>query len=132
MVQQAGAWLNNYHTYPLTIAIPVLAFVGGLASLFFAARRCGVAAFVATAVAEFVIIFTAGVSMFPFVLPSSSDLASSLTVWDCVSSHRTLGIMFWVALVMTPVIILYTSWAYRVMRGPITVEHIRATDHTSY
>lgn len=132
VVQQAGAWLNNYHTYPLTIAIPVLAFVGGLASLFFAARRCGVAAFVATAVAEFGIIFTAGVSMFPFVLPSSSDLASSLTVWDCVSSHRTLGIMFWVALVMTPVIILYTSWAYRVMRGPVTVEHIRATDHSSY
>lgn len=132
VVREAGAWLNNYHAYPLTIAIPVLAFVGGLASLFFALKRCGVAAFVATAVAEFGVIFTAGVSMFPFVLPSSSDLASSLTVWDCVSSHRTLGIMFWVALVMTPVIILYTSWAYRVMRGPVTVEHIRATDHTSY
>ena len=41
-------------------------------------------------------ILTAGLSMFPFVMPSSSDPASSLTAWDAVSSHRTLQIMFWV------------------------------------
>ena len=44
----------------------------------------------------------------------------------------TLEIMFWVALIMTPIIILYTSWAYRVMRGKITVAHIQANDRSSY
>lgn len=132
VARQAGAWMANYHSHPLTILIPVLGFLGGFASILMAVKRKGVMAFIASAVALFGIIFTAGVSLFPFVLPSSSDPVSSLTVWDCVSSHRTLGIMFWVALVMTPIIIIYTSWAYRVMRGPITVEHIRANDHTVY
>ena len=64
--------------------------------------------------------------------PSSQQARRSLTVWDCVSSHRTLGIMFWVALIMTPIIIAYTSWAYRVMRGKVTIEQIRANDRSSY
>lgn len=132
VVQQAGAWLANYKLYPLTLALPVLGFAGGLLSLLAIARgRAGVA-FIATGLAELGIIFTAGVSIFPFVLPSSSQPGSSLTVWDCVSSHRTLGIMFWVALVMTPIIIAYTSWAYRVMRGKVTVEHIQANKRSAY
>lgn len=77
-------------------------------------------------------IFTAGVAMFPFVLPSSSQPGHSLTVWDCVSSHRTLSIMFWVALLTTPLVIAYTGWAYRVMRGKVTVEHIRAQGKVLY
>ena len=77
-------------------------------------------------------IFTTGAALFPFVLPSSSAPSSGLTLWDGVSSHRTLNIMFWVALIMTPIIIAYTSWAYRVMRGPVTVAHIRANDRGAY
>ncbi|MBS1207940.1 MAG: cytochrome d ubiquinol oxidase, subunit [Proteobacteria bacterium] len=132
VIQQSGAWLANYQAYPLTLAVPLLGFAGGLLSLLCIAGRRDGLAFISTAIAELGIIFTAGVSIFPFVLPSSSQPGSSLTVWDCVSSQRTLGIMFWVALIMTPIIIVYTSWAYRVMRGKVTVEHIRATDRASY
>lgn len=132
VIVQSGAWLANYSKYPLSILLPVLGFGGGLLSLLAITRGRAGLAFVATAVAELGIIFTAGVSIFPFVLPSSSQPGSSLTVWDCVSSHRTLGIMFWVALIMTPIIIAYTSWAYRVMRGKVTVEQIRANDRSSY
>jgi len=78
------------------------------------------------------VILTAGFAMFPFVMPSSTDPNSSLTVWDAVSSHRTLGIMFWVVVLMLPVVIAYTAWVFRVLRGKITVEHIRETTHTSY
>jgi cytochrome d ubiquinol oxidase subunit II len=53
-------------------------------------------------------------------------------VWDCVSSQRTLNIMFWVALVMTPIVIAYTSWAYRVMRGKVTVGAIQAQPKALY
>jgi len=66
------------------------------------------------------------------VLPSSTDPRSGLTVWDCVSSQRTLGVMFWVALIMTPIIVAYTGWAYRVMRGKVTVDYIKANDHSTY
>ena len=132
VVMQVGAWFANFRTYPLLIALPALGFVGGLLSIVFALGRRGVLAFIASAVAELGIIFTAGAAIFPFVLPSSTDPKSSLTVWDCVSSQRTLGVMFWVALIMTPIILAYTSWAYRVMRGKLTVEYIKANDHSAY
>jgi len=132
VVQQNGAWLANYSAYPLTLALPAAGFAGGILSLFCVSRGRAGLAFIATAIAELGIIFTAGVSIFPFVLPSSSQPGNSLTVWDCVSSQRTLGIMFWVALVMTPIVIAYTSWAYRVMRGKVTVEHIQANNRSAY
>ena len=132
VVVQAGAWLTNFRAYPLLIALPALGFAGGLLSIVFALGKRGVLAFISSAVAELGIIFTAGAAIFPFVLPSSTDPRSSLTVWDCVSSQRTLGIMFWVALIMTPIIIAYTSWAYRVMRGKLTVEFIKANDRSAY
>ena len=132
VVVQAGAWLTNFRAYPLLIALPALGFAGGLLSIVFALGKRGVLAFISSAIAELGIIFTAGAAIFPFVLPSSTDPRSSLTVWDCVSSQRTLGIMFWVALIMTPIIIAYTSWAYRVMRGKLTVEFIKANDRSAY
>ena len=68
----------------------------------------------------------------PLVMPSSSLPQASLTIWDCVSSHFTLGLMFWVALIFVPIVVSYTGWAYRVMRGKVTAEHIRANEHSAY
>jgi cytochrome d ubiquinol oxidase subunit II len=53
-------------------------------------------------------------------------------VWDSVSSHRTLAIMFWVVVIMLPIVLGYTAWVYRVVRGKVTVAHIRENTHTSY
>jgi len=129
---QAGAWLGNFNKVPLLWAFPALGFLGALVGMVFAVRLKGVLAFIASSVAMLGVIFTAGVAMFPFVLPSSSMPGHSLTVWDCVSSQRTLGIMFWVALVMTPIVLTYTGLAYRIMRGKITLAHIEANDHSVY
>jgi cytochrome d ubiquinol oxidase subunit II len=89
-------------------------------------------AFVASALAIVGVIGTAGAAMFPFVMPSSSHPNASLTVWDSVSSHLTLGLMLGATLVFMPLIVLYTSWAYRVMRGKVTLAHIHANEHTAY
>lgn len=132
VVQQQGALLANFAAQPALWAFPALGFGGGLASLLLVSMRRGGLAFIASAVAELGVIFTAGVALFPFVLPSSTDPRSGLTLWDCVSSHRTLGIMLWVALIMTPIIVAYTSWAYRVMRGKVTVAHIQANSRSAY
>lgn len=132
VVVQEGALLSNFAAEPLLWIFPALGFAGGLISLLSVMAWRGGLAFIATAVAELGVIFTAGVALFPFVLPSSSDPRSSLTLWDCVSSEFTLGIMLVVALVMTPIIVAYTSWAYRVMRGKVTEAHIRANSHSAY
>jgi cytochrome d ubiquinol oxidase subunit II len=78
------------------------------------------------------VIGTAGASLFPFVMPSSTHPGASLTVWDSVSSHLTLTLMFWATVLFMPIIVAYTSWAYRVMRGKVTVEQIRANEHSAY
>ena len=40
--------------------------------------------------------------------------------------------MFWVVVVMLPIVLAYTSWAYSVMRGTVTIERIREQEHTAY
>ena len=57
---------------------------------------------------------------------------AGLTIWDSVSSHLTLAIMFWATVILMPVIVFYTSWAYRVMRGKVTVAQIQANEHSAY
>ncbi len=127
-----GGLLANFRAHPVLWGLPLLGFVSGVLSLVLVRRERPGRAFVASAVYVFAVIFTAGAALFPFVLPSSSVPGSSLTLWDGVSSHRTLNIMFWVALIMTPIIVAYTSWAYRVMRGPVTEAHIRANERGAY
>jgi len=132
VVRQAGAWMSNYSHAPLTILLPVLAYVFGLATITLVRRRRTLLAFVTSALTLAGVIGTVGSAMFPFVMPSSSDPRSSLTVWDCVSSHLTLSIMLCGALIFVPIIIIYTSWAYRVMRGKVTAAYIRENDHSAY
>ncbi len=132
VVREAGAWLANYGRAPLLWLLPALGVVGALAAAGLLLARRTLTAFVASALALVGVIGTAGASMFPFVMPSSTHPAASLTVWDSVSSHLTLGIMFWATVVFMPLIVLYTSWAYRVMRGKVTAAYIRENEHGAY
>jgi cytochrome bd ubiquinol oxidase subunit II len=77
------------------------------------------------------IVATAGVSMFPFILSSPLDPASSLTVWDASSSRATLLVMLVATVLMLPVVLGYTAFVYRVLRGKVTGADIDA-DPMSY
>jgi len=128
----AGAWTDNYRSHSLLWLAPVLGIAGALLAIAASTAGRTIAAFIASSVMLAGVIFTAGIAMFPFVMPSSSDPRSSLTIWDAVSSHGTLQIMFWVVVVFLPVVLVYTSWVYRVLRGKITAGSIRANDHNVY
>ena len=132
VVREAGAWMHNYQTQPATLAVPILAYLGIIAALLLAAKGRTLAAFVASSIGITGVIGTAGVSMFPFILPSSTAPNASLTVWDSVSSHLTLTIMFFATLIFMPIIIAYTSWAYKVMSGKVTAAYVRENSHTAY
>jgi len=132
VVREAGAWLANYHKAPATMLLPALVYLGVAAMLLLlAAGRTGLA-FVASSLALAGVIVTAGASMFPFVMPSSSTPNHSLTVWDGVSSHLTLDLMLWATLILVPIIVLYTGWAYKVMAGKVTSAYVRGNDHSAY
>jgi cytochrome bd ubiquinol oxidase subunit II len=132
VVRQAGAWLANYERYPATMALPAIAYAGILIAMLLAAQGTTLAAFVASSFAILGIIGTAGASLFPFIMPSSSDPRASLTVWDSVSSQLTLNIMLWATVIFMPIIIAYTSWAYKVMAGKVTAAYIRENEHAAY
>ncbi|MHB1591864.1 MAG: cytochrome d ubiquinol oxidase subunit II [Sulfuricella sp.] len=132
VTRSAGAWLSNFESHPVLWLIPALGFIGAILTAVLSAAKKAVLAFVTSSVALAGVILTAGCAMFPFIMPSSSNLQSSLTVWDSVSSHGTLQIMFWMVLIFLPIILAYTAWVYRILRGKITVEMIRANDHSVY
>ena len=127
-----GAWLQNYATYPWMILAPVLGFAGAaLTILLSRAHRPGLG-FVTSSLSMAGVILTAGFSMFPFIMPSSSSPSSSLTVWDATSSHMTLNIMFWVTMFFLPIVLGYTIWSYWHMRGRVTVQQIQENTHSAY
>jgi cytochrome d ubiquinol oxidase subunit II len=132
VVREAGAWMANYGRQPLIWLLPALGVVGAALTAVLVRMRHTLSAFISSSLAIVGVIGTVGASMFPFVMPSSTSLASSLTVWDSVSSHLTLGIMFWATLIFMPMIIFYTSWAYSVMRGKVTAAYVRENDHAAY
>ena len=66
------------------------------------------------------VVLTAGFSLFPFLMPSSTNPDQSLTVWDASSSEMTLGLMLIATVFFLPIILAYTSWVYRVLRGVVT------------
>ncbi|MBO8085568.1 MAG: cytochrome d ubiquinol oxidase subunit II [Marichromatium sp.] len=126
------AWLANYGAHPWTLAFPVLGFAGlGLAVLLSLRDRPGLG-LVASSLGLTGIIVTAGAAMFPFIMPSSTNPDSSLIVWDAVSSHLTLTVMFWAAVIFVPLILMYTTWTYAKMWRRVTVEEIEAQDHLAY
>lgn len=132
VVREAGAWMANYGHYPLLWLLPALGLIGAAGAAVLLMARHTLSAFIASSLSVIGVICTAGVSMFPFVMPSSTMPAASLTVGDSVASHLSLAIMFWAALIFMPLIVLYTSWAYRVMRGKVTVAQIKANEHSAY
>lgn len=119
-----GGWLANYGHYPWMVAAPVLGFAGLLGAVAGFRMRWGLATLLASSLAIFGIVATAGVSLFPFLLPSSSMPNASLTLWDASSSHLTLFIMLLATAFFMPIVLLYTSWVFRVMRGKVSTESL--------
>ncbi|CUX69474.1 MULTISPECIES: cytochrome d ubiquinol oxidase subunit II [Agrobacterium] len=127
-----GVWFSNYAAHPWMMLAPALGLVFPLvAFILFRARR-EILALLSSSLAIFGIISTVGLTMFPFILPSSVDPRSSLTVWDASSSHMTLFIMLVVALIFIPIIVAYTSWVYRVLWGKVDEKAIRDDSGHAY
>jgi len=120
-----GGWLTAGGRLTWTLPAAALAALGLLGVVLLRARRL---AFVASAVAVMAVVFTAGFSLFPFLLPSASDPSQGLTVWDASSSRSTLGTMLFATAVLLPLVLAYSTWAFRVMRGQVTRAHVEESE----
>jgi cytochrome d ubiquinol oxidase subunit II len=127
-----GAWLENFVNMPILWAAPILRVVAFLLTGLFSYAGKGAFAFVSSSLGQAGVILTCGFAMFPFIMPSSSQPAHSLTIWDATSSELTLKIMFFVACIFVPIVLGYTIWSYIKMFGRITEQDIRDNPHTLY
>ncbi|RTL81209.1 MAG: cytochrome d ubiquinol oxidase subunit II [Hyphomicrobiales bacterium] len=127
-----GDWLLNYARYPISAFAPAAGLFGALAAAVLLAAGVNRAALLASSLATAGVVTTAGFSLFPFLLPSSSHPDQSLTVWDSSSSQGTLGLMLVAVILFLPIILAYTSWVYWVLRGPVTTAAIEKSDGHYY
>lgn len=122
-VAREGNWFAGYGAHPAFWLAPTVAALAALAVLLLAHRH-SLVAFMASSLMVVGTILSAGFALFPFLLPSSLDPRSSLTLWDSSSSRSTLLLMLGAVVIFLPMIIAYTSWVYRIMRGRVTLAHV--------
>ena len=129
---EVGAWFKNFNETPALWIFPALVVIGALLNVVASkANRCGFAFFFSVLTMAGGII-TAAVSVFPFVMPSSTHPAQSLLMWDATSSELTLTLMFYLALVFVSISLLYTIWSYYKMFGRLDESFVEDNKNTLY
>ena len=123
VVRTAHGLFANYEKAPIAVIFPILAFGGFAFALLSAIKKRPGRGILGTILGIVGTIATPAVALFPFILPSSKDLSSSLTVFDATSSHLTLQVMFIVTCIFVPIALSYTTWAYVKMwhKAPLTL-----------
>ena len=111
----------------VTAAVAAVALIGGAAA---ALRGREGWAFAGTALTLVLAVATLFGDLWPNVLPSTTSAAYSLTVNNASSAHYTLVVMSWVAVIFTPIVLLYQGWSYWVFRQRLTRLDIARTAHT--
>jgi cytochrome d ubiquinol oxidase subunit II len=132
VTRDGASWFTNYSSYPWMTIAPALGFAGAAGAFIGLRGRSELVTFLCSKLSIFGIISTVGLSMFPFILPSSIDPKSSLTVWDSASSHATLFNMLVATVIFLPIVLAYTAWVYRVLWGKIDERTIQREQETMY
>jgi len=127
---QTGAWMANYAKWPWMWVAPALGVGGAVLVLLFLSLRANVLSFLASSASIAGVILTVGFSLFPFIMPSSTNPRAGLTIWDGSSSHMTLWIMVIAVVIFLPIVTAYTAWVYRVMRGKVTHASVDGTPNS--
>jgi cytochrome d ubiquinol oxidase subunit II len=125
-------WMKHFFTHPWMLFAPLLGFAGITLAWLFGKGQSRIAAFISSSLGITGLLLTLGFGLFPFLLISSTDPGSSLTLWDASSSHSTLLLAFWITVVFLPIVLLYTRWVYKIIWGSVTEASVLKDSHTLY
>lgn len=125
-------WLAHFLAHPWMLAAPLAGFAGLTLAWLLGKGLATTAAFLCGSLGIAGMLLTLGFALFPFLLISSSDPRSSLTLWDASSSHFTMVLAFWITVVFLPIVLLYTRWVYKVIWGSVTEATVLQDTHTLY
>ncbi len=106
----------NYLRSPVLLAVPVLTVLALLGIKLHLAKNKAGMAFVFSCATIVLTTATGLIGLYPNLILSRTDPASSLTIFNSSSSPMTLTIMTVVALIFVPLVIGYQTWIYRVFR----------------
>ncbi len=115
---------HNYLKTPLLAIVPLVAVSSLLLVGLFISRDRLHLAFLFSCLTIVFVCYTGVAGLFPNLIPSSIDPASSLTIHNSSSSLLTLKIMTVVALIFVPIVIAYKIWVYRIFRARVTNEDV--------
>lgn len=111
-----GLWLDNYEHIPALAAIPIVALISCGLTIWLSAQNRPKLAIISSKITIVGMISTVALSMFPFILPSTMSLNSSLTLWDSSSSYNTLQIMLWGTIIFLPLMCVYVRWIFKLCK----------------
>lgn len=131
-VTRTSTWLIAYAERPWIVIAPILGFAGMVMAVRGLRDNREVTSLLSSQLGIFGAISSVGLTMFPFILPSSFDPKSSLTVWDASSSHTTLFIMLVATVIFLPIVLAYTAWVYKVLWGKVTEAEVTGSSDSVY
>jgi cytochrome d ubiquinol oxidase subunit II len=114
---------NDKGVFPTVVPAVIGIAAFALAAFFVYVGRSGVG-FAMTALGTVAAVATLFTGLYPRVMVSSPDFGNSLTVANAASAHYTLAVMTVVALILTPIVLLYQAWTYYVFRARVTGEEV--------
>ena len=119
----------NYGKLWILLLVPIISIFCFIKAGIAGVKGNAVKGIIYNSVAIAFVIITAAIAMFPFVMPSSIDPESSLTIWDASSSHFTLQVMLYAVIIFVPIALAYTIWAYRRMWNKVSAEDGEISEH---
>lgn len=132
VIADGASWMQHFLAHPWMWLAPVLGFAGITLAWWLGKGRATMTAFLASSIGITGIALTVGFGLFPFLLISTTDPRSSLTLWDASSSHNTLLLAFWITVIFLPIVLLYTRWVYKIIWGSVTEASVLKDTHTLY
>lgn len=132
VVGNGAGWIEHFMQYPWMWSAP-LAGLGGFAMAWWMGKgESRMGAFLFGSLGVTGVALSVGFALFPFLLISSTDPNSSLTLWDASSSRSTMVLAFWITAIFLPIVLLYTRFVYRIIWGSVTEAAVLKDSHTLY
>lgn len=113
---------ENFKDRPWAAVFPVLAFASIAASWLFLRRGAYLSAFLASATMIALLLGAIASGMYPVMLRSTTNSAYDLTVQNASAANETLMVMFVIALMGLPFVLLYTAGVYFFFRGKVELD----------
>jgi len=113
---------QNFKDRPWTVVFPVLAFVSIVSAWLFVRRGAYLSAFLASATMIALLLGAVACGTYPVMLRSTTDSAFNLTVQNASAANETLTVMFVIALIGMPFVLLYTAGVYYFFRGKVELD----------